>query len=165
MGKSANALVIVHSYHHGNTEKIAQAIAEALSAKLAHPQEVEPEAVQTYDIVGFGAGIDSGKHYKPLRDLASTLPHVHGQKAFIFSTSGVYGPKKLLRDHAALRAILLAKGYSIVGEFGCKGHDTVSFLKWFGGINKDRPNTDDLDNVRRFAQGLLRHSSDQGEAL
>jgi hypothetical protein len=54
---------------------------------------------------------------------------------------------KMFKDHAALREKLRAKGYDVVGEFGCAGFNTNSFLKLFGGINKGRP--DDRDLARR----------------
>jgi flavodoxin len=148
-------LVIVHSYHHNNTQKIAEVLAQTLSADLKEPQDVDVATLQSYELVGFGAGIDSGHHYASVLTLAESLLDANGKKAFIFSTSGIWTEKKMVKDHAALRDILLAKGYSIIGEFGCKGHDTVSFLKLFGGLNKGRPNETDLQAARDFAGRLL----------
>ena len=147
-------LIIVYSYHHGNTEKIAKAMAERLNADLKYPQDASTDDLKNYDIIGFGAGIDSGKHYKPLLDFAETLPQEQSKKAFIFSTGGIYTKKKSSRDHAALRAILLSKGYTIAGEFGCLGLDTNSVLKYFGGINKGRPNKEDFDSAKSFADSI-----------
>ncbi len=42
----------------------------------------------------------------------------------------------------------------IVDEFSCKGFNTNSFMKYFGGMNKGRPNADDLKNAEEFAQNL-----------
>jgi flavodoxin len=42
----------------------------------------------------------------------------------------------------------------IVDEFNCAGFNTNSFLKFFGGKNKGRPNTEDLKNAEEFAQNL-----------
>ena len=53
------SLVIVFSYHHNNTEKIANACAKALGAKVKTPQQVRPEEITGYDLVGFGSGIYS----------------------------------------------------------------------------------------------------------
>jgi hypothetical protein len=57
-------------------------------------------------------------------------------------------------DHAALREILLAKGYVVVGEFSCRGYNTNSFLKHFGGMNKGCPTEEDLKNARAFAERM-----------
>jgi len=149
------SLVIVYSYHHKNTEKVANAIANELNAKVKHPQDITSGDIQNYDLIGFGAGIDSGKHYEPILKLADKLPVVMGKKAFIFSTSGVVGEKKMHTDHLALREILVAKGYNIVNEFHCRGFNTNSFLKYVGGMNKGRPNSDDLTEAKIFAQKLI----------
>jgi len=152
------ALLVVYSYHHKNTEAIAKAFAPVLAAKIVTPQEVDSTEVAGYDLVGFGSGIDSGKHYAPLLDLADRLPQVANRKAFIFSTCGApaFGVTQsfILKNHSALREKLEAKGYTIVGEFGCVGWNTNSFLKFFGGLNKGRPNTEDLQRAEEFAHNL-----------
>ena len=148
------SLLIVFSYHHNNTEKVAKIFANVLDSQIKTPQQVDLEEVKLYDLVGFGAGIDSGKHYKVLLDLADKLPSVDNKKAFIFSTSGVTGEKKLAKDHLALREKLQSKGYLIVDEFQCKGFNTNLFLKYFGGINKGRPNKEDLKHAEAFAEKL-----------
>jgi flavodoxin len=129
-------------------------MAKALDAKVKSPQQTVLEELSQYDLVGFGAGIDSGKHYRELLDFADALPQVTDKKTFIFSTSGMTGEKKLIKDHLALREKLQAKGYLIADEFQCKGFNTNSFLKYFGGINKDRPNEEDLKHAEEFAQNL-----------
>jgi flavodoxin len=149
-------LLIVYSYHHNNTQKIAEAMAKVLGAEIKTPQKSSPEDPQNYDLVGFGAGIDSGKHYKVLLDYADTLPQIGGKDAFIFSTAGVTGVKKIAKDHSTLREKLEAKGYMIVNEFQCRGFNTNVFLKYFGGMNKGRPNEEDLQHAEEFAQNLKR---------
>ena len=148
------SLIVVHSYHHNNTQKVAQAMAKVLDAQVKSPQQTNPEELNQYDLVGFGAGIDSGKHYKELLDFADTLPQVTEKKAFLFSTSGVTGEKKLAKDHSTLREKLQTKGYLIVDEFQCKGFNTNLFLKYFGGLNKGRPNSEDLKRAEAFAEKL-----------
>jgi flavodoxin len=147
-------LLIVYSYHHNNTQKIAEAMAKVLGAEIKTPQQSNSEDPQNYDLVGFGAGIDSGKHYKVLLDYADTLPQIGDKDAFIFSTAGVTGEKKLAKDHIMLREKLEAKGYKIIDEFQCKGFNTNVFLKYIGGMNKGRPNEEDLKHAQEFAQNL-----------
>jgi flavodoxin len=146
-----NCLLIVYSYHHNNTQKVAEVFAKVLDAQIKTPQQTAPQELQEYDLVGFGAGIDSGKHYNPLLDFADKLPQAEGKKAFIFSTSGI---AELTKNHAALRERLQSKGYVIVDEFNCRGFNTNSFLKYFGGMNKGRPNTEDLQAAETFAQKI-----------
>jgi flavodoxin len=156
-------MIVVHSYHHGNTERVARAIAKVLGALVRTPAQASLEELEGCDLVGFGSGIDSAKHYKPLLEFADTLPEAFNRKAFIFSTCGVPGalvnPEMLERliagNHSALRQKLRSKGYEILGEFGSVGFNTNSFLRLFGGVNRGRPNDDDLCRAEEFARGLV----------
>ncbi len=151
---SIKCLIVLYSYHHNNTAKIAQVFSDVLNAQIKTPDQVTQEDLQQYDLIGFGAGIDSGKHYKPILDLVDRLSTVNNQKSFIFSTSAIQGAGKVEKDHSLLREKLASKGFIIVDEFSCKGFDTNSFLKFFGGLNKGRPNSEDLKHAEEFAIGL-----------
>ena len=154
------SLLILYSYHHNNTEKIAKVFAKVLDAQIKTPIEIIPEELQAYDLIGFGSGIYSAKHHESLLDLADKLPKVNNRKAFIFSTSGITGEAKAAKDHSKLRKKLQSKGYIIVDEFQCKGFNTNSFLKLFGGINKGRPNAEDLKHAEEFTQNLKQKTCD-----
>ena len=158
------SLIVVFSYHHKNTEKIANVFAKVLDAQIKTPQQINPQELQEYSLIGFGSGIYSDKHHKVLLDLADELPQVTNKKAFIFSTCGV--PMKFMeldkteftryvaKNHSSLREKLQSKGYMIVDEFSCAGFNTNNVLKLFGGINKGRPNAEDLKQAEEFAQNL-----------
>ena len=148
------SLLILVSYHHKNTEKIAQVFAKVLDAQIKTPEQVDPEEFEGYTLIGFGSGIYSGKHHEDLLSLADRLPQVTDRKAFIFSTSAIINQAKVAKDHSLLREKLQSKGYQIVDEFSCKGFNTNSFLKLFGGMNKGRPNAEDLKNAEEFARNL-----------
>jgi len=94
------------------------------------------------------------KHHKSILNLADKLPQVTNKKAFIFSTSALTGEAKVAEDHSSLKEKLQSKGYTIVDEFQCKGFNTNSFIKFFGGMNKGRPNVKDLKQAEEFAQNL-----------
>jgi flavodoxin len=145
---------VLYSYHHNNTEKVAKVFAKVLCAQIKTPQQTDPEEPQQYNLVGFGAGIDSGKHYEPLLDFVEKLPEVNNKSAFIFSTAALTSDKKRGKDHSNLREKLESKGYVIVDEFQCKGFNTNSFMKYFGGMNRGRPNSKDLKNAEEFAQNM-----------
>lgn len=155
-------LLVVLSRHRGNTAKIAQVFAEVLGAGVKSPRETNKEELPEYDLVGFGSGIDSDRHYAELLELAASLPQVTDRKAFIFSTCGlpvaVAGRKAVAayaaRSHSALRLALTSKGYVVIGEFGCAGHNSNSFLRFFGGLNKGRPDAQDRRDAAEFARAL-----------
>ena len=146
------SLLICFSYHHNNTEKIANVIAKVLDAQIKTPQDINPEELQAYDLIGFGSGIYGAQHHKVLLDLADKLPQGTNLKAFIFSTSGTNWEAE--KNHLLLREKLQSKGYMIVDEFSCLGFNTNSFLKYLGGMNKGRPNAVDLKYAEEFAQTL-----------
>jgi len=145
-------LVICFSYHHKNTAKIALVFASALNAEIKTPPEVNPNGLSEYDLIGFGSGIYFGKHHKTLLDLADKLPQVTDKKVFIFSTSGRIGNAS--KFHKKLREKLQAKGFNIAGEFNCAGLDTYDLMKIVGGLNKERPNEEDLKQAEAFVQSL-----------
>lgn len=147
-------LLVLYSYHHMNTEKVAKVMAKVFDAPIKTPDQVDPNELQEYGLVGFGGGIYGAKHHESLLDLADNLPKVSSKKAFIFSTSAIMGKEKVAEDHLTLRKKLESKGYIIVDEFACKGFNTNSFLKYLGGMNKGRPNAQDLENARKFAERL-----------
>ena len=152
------SLVIVFSYHHNNTEKIANACAKALGAEVKTPHQVKPEEIAEYDLVGFGSGIYSATFDPSVLDLAGRLPNTAGKKAFLFSTYGapafIANREFIEKNHQQIREKLQAKGYTIIGEFGCAGWNTNSFLRFFGGLNKGRPNAEDLRNAEDFARNV-----------
>jgi flavodoxin len=154
------SLLVLYSFHHKNTEQVANVIARVLDAQIKRPQQTDPDELQGYDLVGFGSGIYSDQHHRSLFNLVEKLPQVNNKKAFIFSTSGA--PAFALDDgldyieeaHLPLREKLQSKGYTVIGEFMCPGYNTNRFLKAFGGLNKGRPNAQDLKRAEAFAQKL-----------
>jgi flavodoxin len=158
------SLLVLFSYHHNNTEKIANVFAKVLDAQIKTPQQINPEELQEYSLIGFGSGIYGAKHHKTLLDNADKLLHVTNKKAFIFSTCGA--PMRFMEldkaeftryvaeNHSTLREKLQSKGYMIVDEFSCAGFNTNSYLKLLGGINKGRPNAEDLKHAEEFALNL-----------
>jgi len=146
-------LIIYSSTHHKNTERIAQAMAEVLGADLVETQNAKAEDILNYDLIGFGSGIYAFRHHQLLFKFIRDLKLVEDKKAFIFSTSGAPNGEKF---HKKLHQELIKKGFNIVGEFNCLGWVTVGLLKWIGGINKGRPNEQDIENAKNFAKELMK---------
>lgn len=130
-----NSLIILVSYHHNNTEKVAQAIAKVIGAETKPPEQTDLSTLANFDLVGFGSGIYFGKPDKKLLELADKIPQATGKKAFVFTTSGRTG-KAASKFHQQLKEKLAAKGYALAGEFNCGGFDTYGLLKIGGGLNK-----------------------------
>lgn len=143
-------LIICKSVHHMNTEKVAKAMAEVLGAKLARPEDVSPDVLAEYDLIGFGSGIYYSKLHNTIRAFVDKLPTM-SKDAFVFSTSGA------VRDqNGRLIAQLEKKGFKVKGSFACAGWDTWGPYKLIGGLQKGHPDEKDLDNARAFARSMLK---------
>ena len=137
-------------------------MAKVLDAQIRTPQQTSPEELQQYDLVGFGSGIYRYQHHESLIDLANKLQQITDKKAFIFSTCGIpiaissqqRFEEYIQKCHTSLKETLQSKGYTIVDEFSCAGFNTNKFLKYFGGLNKGRPNSEDLKHAETFAEKL-----------
>lgn len=141
-------LIICKSVHHGNTKKVADAMAATLAATVVNPEEVDVGKLSEYGLIGLGSGIYFGKHHKTIRALADRLP-APGTAVFVFSTSGA------TRDqNGPLVAQLKGKGLDVKGSFTCRGFDTFGPFKLTGGLQKGHPDEKDLEDARKFAAGL-----------
>jgi flavodoxin len=144
-------LIIYHSYHHGNTEKIASAMAEASAAKLCKAEEVKGKNLDDFEIIGFGAGIAMGKYYDQLLKAVDGLS-LSGRTVFVFSTSG----EGKASYNTPLMEQLKKMGANVVGDFACKGFDTVGPLKLVGGISKGHPDEADIDAAKKFILEIVK---------
>ena len=142
---------------------------EVFGARLASPRQVNAGELVEYGLVGFGSGIFDQMHHASIFAFVDGLPELPGMKAFIFSTSGVsrrFAIEHGIDDpHTALRTILLAKGFEIVGEYNCAGFNDNSSLKFFGGMNKGKPDLQDLERAKAFAAALKPRYLDPGSDL
>lgn len=147
------ALIIYTSVHHGNTEKIVKVMAEALKADIIKTNDVDVNILKDYDLIGFGSGIYYSKLHKSIFDLIDKLPILSNKKAFVFSTSG-QGKEKY---NNSVEEKLKERGFEIVGSFVCKGYDTFGPFKLIGGIAKGRPNDNDFQKAKDFAERIKRN--------
>ena len=147
------SLVICVSVSNGNTAAVARAIGAVLGADIREPEQVDPQSLADYDIVGFGSGIFGGTHHPRLRRYVEQLPQVLGTRAFVFTTAGL-GRAQSLPWQRSLESLLRDKGYDVVGSFACRGLDTWLPLRLVGGINKGHPNAADLTHARRFGERI-----------
>ncbi|TFG04081.1 flavodoxin [Candidatus Thorarchaeota archaeon] len=150
-----NSLIICKSIHHGNTKKIASAIAEVLQAEIVSPEEVSYDQLNEYDLIGFGSGIYFSKLHRSIEEFVDEMPILEGGKAFLFFTHGLDHLYWARLGRQPVSEKLEEKGFEIVGEFGCKGYQSNMPFRLVGGINKGRPNEEDLEASRDFAGNLL----------
>ncbi|OKP84781.1 hypothetical protein A3844_18530 [Paenibacillus helianthi] len=140
-------LIIYKSVHRKNTEKLAKVMAEVMNADVAKVEDVRPEVLEGYDLIGFGSGIYASKLHNKLFKFIRKMPATD-KKVFIFCTSGSgeFKKKQLITEKLEL------KGCTIVAEFNCSGEFSPL------GFNLDKkghPDENDLKRARQFAQGLV----------
>lgn len=142
-------LIVYYSYHHGNTKKVAEAMAQSVGAELCTAGEAGGKNLDDYAIIGFGAGIDRGKHYGALFDAVKKL-NLKGRSVFVFSTSGT-GSKNY---NTPLIQELEHMGATVAGSFTCRGYDT-QVLRLIGGIAKGHPNAGEIEAAGAFAKSMV----------
>ena len=149
-----DALLILKSVHHGNTRTVAERIAKVLGAPIADPDQSLPSCLNDARLIGFGSGIYYGRFHRSLRRWIASLPSDcgEGRLAFVYSTSGL--PFLSAIYHRPLVRALERRGFEIVGEFACRGHDTFGPPWLFGGINRKHPDADDLARAESFAADI-----------
>ena len=142
--------IIYKSVHRGNTKKIAEAMAKALKADLFDLKDVNKDIIKEYNLIGFGSGIYYYKPHKKLRKFVESMDNTENKKAFHFSTSGDGKFNDWLEKN------LSKKGFEVMGEFHCKGYYAYSIKGIISrkGLNKGRPNEEDLKNAADFANSL-----------
>lgn len=169
-----HALIVLYAPNaESSTAKAAGEIARVLDADVIGPELAVPEVLARYELIGFASGIFDQRHHTSILEAAERLPDAdsipaggrEGEKRFIlFSTSGVsrsFALRHAIDDpHDALRSVLRKKRGTVVGEFNCLGVNKNFIFKYFGGMNRGRPNATDLEAARAFASEVLRNAID-----
>lgn len=151
--------IVYVSYYRKHTKKIIEAMNKVLKADLYEVNDTLIwEKQKKYDLIGLGSGIYFAKHHKQILELASLFPDLSGKMFFIFCTRCNI---RLGKYHDKLRNILIEKGGCIVDEFSCRAYDATGPFRYFGGMNKYKPNEKDLWKAEEFARKLLRKCTDK----
>lgn len=142
-------LICYYSHHHGNTKKVAEAMAGEGNVDLVDVSALGTVPMEEYDCIGLASGIYGFSVHKDLVELARQLPQ--GKPLFFVYTYG--GAKGT--GAKVLYEIAKEKGCPVLGEFSCRGFDTFGPFQLVGGISKGHPDEKDLEQARGFLRGLL----------
>jgi flavodoxin/ferredoxin len=119
-----NSLIIYYS-QTGNTAKVARAIHRGLLERvercdLKSVAEIDPELVDTYDLIGIGSPVWCGAETPNVRRFIEAVPVQKGRHVFCFNTHGVmpeqYFPTVVRR--------LKGRGFTVIG-----------MRDWFGDVH------------------------------
>ena len=141
--------IVYHSSHHGNTKKLVDAIAQGHNVDLIDASAQKQANLGQYDLIGFASGIYGGSFHPDVLNLAKNdLPQ--GKRVFFLYTSAGLGSAK------SIAATVKEKSAVVAGEFGCRGYNTFGPFRLVGGTSKGHPDETDLENARRFFEGLCK---------
>lgn len=146
-------VIVCASVSHGNTRRVAEAMAGVLGAEVVSPEQADPAELAGADLVGFGSGVFYGRLHPRLTGFVRALPSPGRGRAFVFATSGLpeIPPAPFTRP---LVRLLEGKGFAVDGSFTCRAFDTWLPFRLVGGLNKQRPDAGDLAAARAFAERL-----------
>ncbi|MDE5721263.1 MAG: flavodoxin [Clostridia bacterium] len=140
-------LIVVKSKHQGNTQKIAEAMAEVAPVTIAMLEDLKCYKLSEFDIVGFGSGIYFGKHDN---ELIKCVKGLCNKKAysFVFSTSS---SKNFRKNNSSLIKLLESKNKVVLGSFGCLGYGKLLFIP----ISRNHPDIDDFEGAQKFILDII----------
>lgn len=142
--------IVYYSKHHGNTKKLAEAIADKGNVTLINAAENNFASLSEYDFIGFASGIYYSKFHKSVLKFAeNNLPE--NKKVFLIYT---YGVKKDGYTNA-IKGILQKKSAYTIGEYGCLGFNTFGPFKLVGGIAKGHPDNDEIGEAIKFYDKII----------
>lgn len=146
-----NTIIIYESTHHGNTKKLADAIASKYGIEVIDIMSAAEMNLEQYDIIGLASGICFGKFYEKITAFAREKLTADKQVFFLYSCA------KNDKDFAAdIRQIAMDRGCYILGTYGCKGFNTYGPLKIVGGMNKHHPNQEEMDGAVAFYEDCMK---------
>ncbi|MGI5074722.1 flavodoxin [Treponema vincentii] len=145
------AAIIYASVHHGNTEKVVTAMAHDMPVTLFKVEQAEHIDFSEYDCIGFASGIYAGRCHRSIYAFLKNHRHELPKQTFAVCTSGV-GKGKYAKKFADY---LAKSGFTVLGEFECKGFDTFGPLKLFGGLGKGHPDDKELADGVAFIKKIM----------
>ncbi|MCE5189591.1 MAG: flavodoxin [Eubacteriales bacterium] len=146
------AVLFYYSIHHGNTEKVAEEIANKLPVDLVRIPSKDPVNLEGYDLVGFASGIYMSEFGKPVSHFAEELDGLAGKPCFTIYTCGAPAGE----FSGPFAELLKRKGVQIAGKWHCRGFDTYGPFKLIGGLAKGRPDKADFESAVAFVEELLK---------
>ena len=142
------SIIVYGSRHHGNTKKLVTYLAEKHEIKIVDAETDLKVDLNDYDLIGFASGIDFGRFYDPVMDLAGTLHE--GKFVYALYTcakdNGRYGKQ--------IEELSREKGFKYLGEYGCRGYNTYGPWKLIGGMNKNHPSEDEMERAEKFYEKI-----------
>lgn len=135
--------LVIYDSTYGNTQKIAQAIGEAIGGQLLRVGEVNPANLKGFDLLIIGSPTHGGWYTEGIRDLLKASPSLEGVKVAVFDTR----TKKSIFGFAATR---------IARSIEKNGGNLLAPPEGFIVLGTQGPLKDgELERAAEWARGLL----------
>ena len=145
------AAIIYASVHHGNTEKVVTAMAHDMPVTLVKAEQAQSIDFSEYDCICFASGICAGRFHRSIYVFLKHHRHELPNHTFAVCTSAV-GKGRYAKKFTGY---LQSNGFTVLGEFECKGFNTFGPFKLFGGTGKGHPDSKDLADGVAFIQKIM----------
>ena len=143
--------IVYSSTHHGNTRKLVEGIANKFEITIIDANCCQRADLSAYDCIGFASGIDFGRFYDSVISfLKKNLPE--NKRIFFLYTCA----KTSRRFTETICKEAVKKDSIILGEYGCKGYNTYGPWKYLGGMNRNHPNTQDVEGAILFLESIVK---------
>lgn len=161
----------------GNTEKVANAIKEALSGEdvtLVKAENVDPSSLKAYDLAFIGSGTYAGTTGKSVKTLLKDVEELPANIA-LFYTHASENPGLHGMTLKKVKKMLSKKGCTACAEFDCRGEpkdagaaqrqkmmleslppEKRKELEEANKRLKGHPNAEDLENAKSFAVSIMK---------
>lgn len=126
-------------------------MAHDMPVTLFKVEQAEHIDFSEYDCIGFASGIYAGRCHRSIYAFLKNHRHELPKQTFAVCTSGV-GKGKYAKKFADY---LAKSGFTVLGEFECKGFDTFGPLKLFGGLGKGHPDDKELADGVAFIKKIM----------
>ncbi len=121
-----NAAVVYFS-RTGNTQKLAQAIANEAKAPIYDLTQADSSKIGNIDLLIFGTPVEGASPAKEAMAYITNMPTVTGKKAILFVTYRIFGNERAMKS---IEKELSSKGYETilkVSKKGMKPEQTADF--------------------------------------
>ena len=166
-------ILVCYFSNTGNTEKVAQNIAEGLeteTVELLKIEEEDPSNLKNYDLVVLGSGIYGGKLSKKVTDFMKEVTEYPTKFAFFNTHQSATSYQEAFKR---IRTKLEENESKVIGEFDCVGENLgmpketiLGMLEKLPPEEKKRqeailaktvghPDAQDLANAKAFGKSLI----------
>jgi len=157
-------VLVTYFSQTGNTEKIAEAIFEALEAEKTIQPIDEIQQLEEYDLIFIGFPVHSHSVPFKIQDFIKNIPE--NTKIAFFSTHGSLTGSRLSRE-ALEHAVILASKAKVLGTFSCRGKVSLKALEVFKKSPEHEawadmavsasthPDRRDLEEAKTFAKWII----------